>query len=448
MNHPGGFAYPIPRFLIPVLLLTVVHVGFHLMPWHPVVAYSVTLIGGSIIFLWLAVEIRGGTLGSPVLVALLLLSLLLRGSFFAVPPIGSDDVYRYVWDGKVQAAGIDPYQHAPASESLTRLHSADLPARVNHPDMKTVYFPFTQWIFFLAYAISGEALWGLKLLIMIAEALTLGALYLLTQQLSVPRVSILLYAFCPLPILMFGLDAHVDAIGLPLVLWGLLLVLRRRMGLGVLLISLSVSVKPVPLLLLPVLFLMSRGARQKMTIVLVPILTIGLQFLPYLISGNPFEALVMFTRHWTFNGVVFEMVNAVLRDNQPSRLLCAALLVLALVPVYVSRWEPVRKYTFAVLLLLLFSPVVHPWYVTWLTVLLPLVPLRAGVVFSSTVSLTVLTVVTYTLHGRWEEYPLVYLAEYLPVGILLIRDLFTGSGKGSSTGLSSRASDPEFSEPA
>jgi uncharacterized membrane protein len=308
--------------------------------------------------------------------------------------------------------------------------------------MKTVYFPFTQWLFFLAYSVSGEALWGMKLLILIAEAFTLGILYRMTRQLSLPPGLVLLYAFCPLPILMFGLDAHVDALGLPFVLGGLLLVLRGRTVAGLFLIGLSISVKPIPLLLLPVLFIMARDARQKVATILVPLLTVGLQFIPYLAAGNPFEALLTFTRHWTFNGVVFEMVNMVFRDNQPSRLLCAALLLLTLVPVYFSRWEPIRKYAFVVLLLLLFSPVVHPWYVAWLTVLLPLAPLRAATVYSATVSLTALTVVTYTLHGRWEEYPLVYLLEYLPVGILLFRDLFRNRGGMNSAHLHEPSSAP------
>jgi hypothetical protein len=37
------------------------------------------------------------------------------------PPRSSDDLYRYLWDGRVQAAGINPYRYVPAAPELAGL---------------------------------------------------------------------------------------------------------------------------------------------------------------------------------------------------------------------------------------------------------------------------------------------------------------------------------------
>ena len=82
-----------------------------------------------------------------------------------------------------------------------------------------------------------------------------------------------------------------------------------------------------------------------------------------------------------------------------------------------------EKTYYAILALLLLSPVVHPWYVGWLAVLLPLVPRWSGIVYAGTVSLTGFTVLQYASTGVWNEYPAALALEYLPILILLILEL-------------------------
>ena len=294
------------------------------------------------------------------------LSILIRLSFFSSDPVGSDDVYRYVWDGKVQAAGINPYRYAPDDPALADLHSSLLPGAVNHPEMKTVYFPFSQWLFLLAFRIAGESLWGLKAMLLAAEAATMAGLLLLLSHLKLPRRLVLLYALCPLPILAFALDAHVDGFGLPLFIFGLLYHLRGRPALGLVLLGLSMSVKPVALVVLPVLFLQARTGTDRIRIAVLPLAVALLPFVPYALEINPLESLSTFAWHWLFNGAFFELVRSFVQDNQRARLICAAALGVSLVLLQFTRHDVLRKAAFSVLLLLLFSPVVHPWYVTWL----------------------------------------------------------------------------------
>lgn len=395
----------------------------HVLPLSPAVTYAVVFVSMSLVFVWFAWVLHSSEPSTRFILLAIVIALFVQLSFLNLTPIGSDDVYRYMWDGKVQAAGIDPYRYAPNDAVLDSLHSSLIPASVNHPDMKSVYFPLTQWVFYGAYSLSQESIWGYKLILLVAQIATIVALFVLLKKLRITPKYVLLFALCPLPILQFGLDAHIDAVGLPLLVFGLALYLDSKKALAYVLFALSISIKPVALLLLPVLFLREKGVREKAKVVLVPSLILAGQFLPYVFRSNPFEALFTFASHWTFNGVVFETLNLYYANNQTSRLICAALLVVSLLPLYRSKKDLTDVLYYSVILLLLFSPVVHPWYVTWLTVLLPFARRWSGIVYSASASLTAYTVVQFKLTGNWEQSGLVMALEYLPVIILLILEL-------------------------
>jgi alpha-1,6-mannosyltransferase len=232
-------------------LLLLLLLALHVLPFVPVVSFTWIAILASALFIWLAHVLFTTTVSRPALFTLLTAGLIVRASFLNVAPIGSDDFYRYLWDGKVQAQGINPYRYAPSDQELRFLQSDILPGRINHPDMKTVYFPFTQWMYFLSYHLSGESVWGFKLLLLLAEAATLLTLFLLLRHFAMPEKLLLLYALCPLPVIQFAIDAHLDGLGFPFLLGGLLLYARGRVLPGLVLLGLSLAVKPVGLVILP-----------------------------------------------------------------------------------------------------------------------------------------------------------------------------------------------------
>ena len=410
-------------FLASVATVTFALGALHILPLHPAAALALIFIGSSAAYLWMCRETLRTTVPDSLVWIMLGLSILIRLSFFTTDPVGSDDAYRYVWDGKVQAAGINPYRYAPDDPALAGLHSSLLPEAVNHPDMKTVYFPFSQWLFLLAFRMAGESLWGLKALLLAAEAATVAGLLLFLAHLKLPSRLVLLYALCPLPILAFALDAHVDGFGLPLLVFGLLYYLRGRSAIGLLLLGLSMSVKPVALVILPVLFFQARTAADRTRVALIPLTVALLPFVPYALEINPFESLTTFAWHWLFNGAFFELVNSFVQDNQRARLICVAALAVSLLLLQFARHDILRKAAFSVFLLLLFSPVVHPWYVTWLAVLLPLVPLRSGMMYAASVSLAIITLVEYRLTGTWEQHPIILAVEYAPVVALFLLEV-------------------------
>jgi len=84
------------------------------------------------------------------LFVIILVSAVIRLLFIATDPILSDDVYRYLWDGKVFANGINPYAFAPSAQDLANLKDTTIFPLINFPDIPTVYPPVAQFIFFLS----------------------------------------------------------------------------------------------------------------------------------------------------------------------------------------------------------------------------------------------------------------------------------------------------------
>ena len=162
----------------------------------------------------------------------------LRLAALAGPPVTSDDLYRYSWDGRVQAAGIDPYAYPPTSAALVRLRDPWLwpdaagctalhrPAgctRINRPGQRTIYPPLAEGWFAVAYRLGGSGAryktWQ------VAGLLTdLGAVGLLIVGLGRygrDRRWAALYALSPAPVLEIVNNGHVDGLGIVLLLGAL-----------------------------------------------------------------------------------------------------------------------------------------------------------------------------------------------------------------------------------
>jgi hypothetical protein len=330
-------------------------------------------------------------------------------------PIGSDDYYRYMWDGKVQAHGINPYKYAPADSALNSLHTDSLPGLINFPDMRSIYPPLTQILFYFSYLTGGESFTGIKIFLLLSDLLTLWGIFLLLKKLKLPYKNVLIYALCSLPIFQFFIDAHLDGFGLPLIIFTIYFYLNNRKLLSLIFLSASICIKPLGLILIPIFFFNEKGFRDKLKIIIVPVLLCILMYLPYLFTGSPFQALINFTENWTFNGIIFNVLDLVLKDNQHTRLICGIIFLFFYFPVVLSRQDLITKIYLSIFLLFIFSPVVHPWYLTWLAVLLPFIPRWSGIAYVSLISLTSFTILNYHLNGTWKEYTPVLMIEYIPV---------------------------------
>ncbi len=393
--------------------------------YKSVVVYTISYIFSSLIFILLVFYILKNEISKKHIIFLFSAAILLRLILIPVHPAGSDDYYRYLWDGKVEANGINPYKYAPDDSALAGLHSGILPKLVNYPDMKTIYPPVSQAIFYASYLISGESYYGLKIFQFMFDLLTIFGIFLILKKLNLPLKNLLIYVLAPLPLFQFFIDAHVDGFGLTFMIFSLYYYLSGKKLLSFLFIGLSICIKPLGLIVLPIYFLNEKLIYEKVKSVLIPVLICVLFYLPFIFSGTPFQALLKFTENWTFNGVVFDILDSFIHNNQITRLICAALLLITYLPVIFSKKEILNKIYISLMLLFIFSPVVHPWYISWLIIMLPFIPKPSGIVYAGLISLTAFTVLNYRLNGVWQEYIMVLIFEYTPVIIIFLKELFS-----------------------
>src|ERR1022692_4252140 len=237
------------------------------------------------------------------------------------PPRGSDDLYRYIWDGRVQAAGIDPYRYVPAATQLTLLRDPFLwpanghycvaagegapgsgpPAgggaaagggalspgctRINRPTVHTIYPPVAEAYFTAVYELSPPGSGsvpiqaGAALFAIATTVLLLCGLRSLGRD---PRLAVL-WAWCPAVGLEAGNNAHVDVLAAFLTAAALLAFARpggrpRALGGGVLL-GLAIATKITPVLVLPAVL-----RRRPVAVVTAAAGAIAAVYLPHLLA--------------------------------------------------------------------------------------------------------------------------------------------------------------------
>ena len=190
----------------------------------------------------------------PILTLILGTAVLLRLLALAAPVFLSDDINRYIWDGRVQAAGINPYRYIPTDPHLALLRDEAIFPNINRNNYApTIYPPVAQMLFLLASRF-GETALAVKLVLVAVETIGIGALVFLLQAAGRPRGHILLYAWHPLPAWEIAGSGHIDAaivafVGLALVA----AVTGRRIWSGAVLAA-ATLVKFFPVVLAPALW--------------------------------------------------------------------------------------------------------------------------------------------------------------------------------------------------
>ena len=240
----------------------------YLMPWdkaegdgtlRPVVA-GLAMASVGVYFLAVRLVLRHAQPRHAVWVVLIVAAALRLPMLFA-PPILSSDIYRYVWDGRVQAAGINPYLYVPADPALAALRDNAIYAHINRPNYAhTIYPPAAQAVFAALGRLS-QTVFAEKLGVFGFEALAIFCAIRLLAIAGLPAERVLIYAWNPLAVWSFAMDGHVDAIGIGLLAAALLLLARNRDGLAGLLFGAAALVKFLPLAVGPALW--RRGGRWR-----------------------------------------------------------------------------------------------------------------------------------------------------------------------------------------
>ncbi|MFC6789619.1 glycosyltransferase 87 family protein [Methylobacterium komagatae] len=206
----------------------------------------------------------------------------LRAALLPSLPFLSSDIYRYVWDGQVQAAGINPYRYLPVDPALAHLRDPAVFPWINRATYAlTIYPPAAQAVFALVGVITPTVL-GMKVAMVCFEALAVLCLLRVLALARLPRERVLLYAWNPLALWSFACDGHVDAIAIGLLAVALLCRARAREGLAGAMLAAAILVKFLPVAAAPALL---RGGRFWKP-VLAGLLVIVLLYAPYLSVGS------------------------------------------------------------------------------------------------------------------------------------------------------------------
>lgn len=208
-------------------------------------------------------------------------AVLLRAILLFVEPLLSSDIYRYVWDGRVQAAGINPYRYFPAHEALAALRDAAIYPNINRADYAvTIYPPVAQMFFFLATRL-GENVTAMKLALLACEAATATMIVLLLRRLRRPPTRVVAYLWHPLPLWEIANSGHVDALMVALMMLGVWLAFSGRVLRGGATIALATLVKPFAVFALPAVW---RPWDWRLPFVVIGV--VALCYAPYLSVGG------------------------------------------------------------------------------------------------------------------------------------------------------------------
>lgn len=340
-------------------------------------------------------------------------------------PRVSTDVYRYLWDGRVTNAGINPFRYAPNAPEVKHLRDENW-RWINFKHISTIYPPVAEMLFAgLARARDSEVeafRWTFALFD-VGNVLLLIALLRRTGR---PPERVIWYAWCPLAVTEVTAGAHVDAVGLFLLLLAFLLVSRTECKPGVasgIALAAAVMAKGYALLAAP--FFLRRGHWR---VAGAFVIACALLLLPYLGAGMQlFAGLRAYVGAWETNASIFLVVDRLLERATDDHFGWARALTVGVVLLIVAALarrqkpglEPLLGASFAAIGAQLFigAPTL-PWYVIWLVPALCWWAIPGLVLFTLTVSAQ--------YYARWlypgdeaARYALLW-AGYVPVYGLLV----------------------------
>ncbi len=219
-------------------------------------------------------------------------ALVLRVMLLPLPPGLSHDSWRYLWDARVILHGYSPYVYAPWDKALVPLRDALILGNSRFRDVPTIYPPGAEAVYVLSYLLAPSNLFVLKGIFVGFDMLTCGALALLLARRGLDPRRVIIYAWCPLPIVEFAIQGHVDVVTLTLTVLPVLAATSTMRGARTLtgiLIGLGTLTKLYPILLLVVLTCSinrhSTG-RRDWALLIACFATIILGYIPFLILGH------------------------------------------------------------------------------------------------------------------------------------------------------------------
>jgi len=358
---------------------------------------------------------------------IVLMAAILRLTVWPLAQVLSDDPYRYLWEGKLQTAGGNPYESRPADARWSGLRDATYP-RIPGKDFKAVYGPLIEqmelWTYRAASAVEvdplRQAFW-FKLPFALCDLGAIAVLWVLLGAHGLPCERILIYAWSPLPVIEFWATGHNDSVVVLLVALALLAAIKERWTWTFVALGLAVAAKIWPVLLFP-LFIgwkRNRPLRWWQWLAAVPIF--GLLFLPYWTNiEENLRFMSGFMGGWRNNDSLYGILLWLTGDVYHAKYIAFAIVAIAVALLTLRQLSLERASLWAIAIMLMVSANCHPWYLTWLLPLLVLLPVPALLLWTALVPLAYSAVISWVTLGEWQGSNAFRWYEYVPVYAMLI----------------------------
>jgi hypothetical protein len=280
----------------------------------------------------------------------------------AVAPVGVDsDMVRYLWDGRVQRLGYNPYRVLPSDPALLHTHrneSARMPSRND----RTPYPPAAQLFFRLVVSISDTTL-AMKLALLLCDLLTMVVLWRWLTYMGQSPWLVLTYAWNPLVVLEVAHSGHIDALGALWIVASAFWLTRRHTLLATFAFVMAVAAKLVPIVLVPLYF-----GRVRRGDAVAGLLLLAALYAPYSSGSDiPLGAVPNVIEYVRFNDPIFALVRAFTFP----RAAAAFAVIVGLSAAVWARWNLSERdpaaWAWPMALTIACAPVIYPWYILYLT---------------------------------------------------------------------------------
>lgn len=360
------------------------------------VAYAAALAG-----IW-----QGPAAGRQLLFAAFALAVAVRIPLMIRPVNTDNDMMRYVWDGRVQTLGYNPYAVLPSDPAMAWTHNAETGSMPSQR-ARTPYPPAAQLFFRLVVSLHDSAR-AMKTALLLCDLLTMIVLWRWLAVTGRSEWLTLAYAWNPLVILEVAHSGHVDALGALWITATAYWLARRRTALASIAFVLAVTSKLLPIVLLPLFW-----RRVRLRDVLLGGVLLALLYVPFTTGSTlAVGAVPNVVAHIRFNGPVFKLLAAIVSPTGAAAL--AVLLGLAVAAW--ARWKleagDPAAWAWPMAVALLCAPVIYPWYLLYLTPFLFTTATLPLLIWTFTVPLAYV-VWFYPLYRKpWVVPPAVMAVEY------------------------------------
>jgi alpha-1,6-mannosyltransferase len=368
---------------------------------------------------------------------LMAIGLLFRIIPFLALPALSDDFYRFIWDGRLWAAGINPFAGLPgdflndpvlAAKGIT----SELFSLLNSPTHYTVYPPVPQYINWLAAKLFSDniaySVFFMRSIIVAGEMVSLYFMYRLLSWYKLKRHHLVIYAFNPLVIIELSGNLHHEALMITFLLGFLLFNAQNKYPQAAIMLALSIASKLLPLMFLPFILLNHKHWARFLVILLV---TVFLLFLPLLdtsfINGMQ-DSLTLYYQKFEFNAAVYYGLrqigywvygyNAIALIGKMMFILSTFLLLIFSYTLSKKGVQETLSLSILYLIFAVLSLILHPWYVVVLIALAPFTGFKFPIVWGYFIFLTYLG---YNQAGFSENYYVVAI-EFIALTIAIVYD--------------------------